>query len=136
VPQTAPTRLPRAPEGSQTGVSSTTGDITGAFRVGASGGRGRPVIPAGAAISAFPSPAAAAASAAFDAAMSQSAATFDTTLNRMVGQAAALAGALGLPADFTCPVCASQLVLRLSPEPGVENGVSGHFYCGRCTGPR
>lgn len=130
---------------SRTGVSQTgvdpargdTGDITTSFRVGAMPGRTRrPVIPASAAISTFSSPAAAAASAAFDAAMSQPAATFDVMLNRLVGQAAGLAGSLGLPADFLCPVCEAQLVLRLSPDPSTENGVRGHFYCGRCTGPR
>ncbi len=127
---------------SQTGADgargdASTGDITTSFRVGAMPGRGRrPVIPASAAISTFSSPAAAAASAAFDAAMSQPAATFDVMLNRLVGQAAGLAGSLGLPTDFLCPVCEAQLVLRLSPDPAVENGVHGHFYCGRCTGPR
>jgi transcription elongation factor Elf1 len=57
-------------------------------------------------------------------------------LNRLVGQTAQLAAALGLPTDFTCPICKSQLVLRLTPDPTEDNGVRGHFYCARCTGGR
>lgn len=58
---------------------------------------------------------------------------FDVVLNRMVGQSAALAQALGLPANFACPICAGQLVLRLEPDAQVEFGVQGNFFCPRCT---
>lgn len=138
ISRTGDSRGPASQAGAESSRGdATTGDITTSFPVGAMPGRTRrPVIPASAAISTFSSPAAAAASAAFDAAMSQPAATFDVMLNRLVGQAAGLAGSLGLPADFLCPVCEAQLVLRLSPDPSTENGVRGHFYCGRCTGPR
>ena len=45
---------------------------------------------------------------------------FDTVLNKMVGEASRLAQYLGLPHDFSCPVCRNTLILRLWPEPGQE----------------
>lgn len=59
--------------------------------------------------------------------------SFDTVLNKMVGEAGRLAAYLGLPADFSCPVCRSTLILRLWPDPGQEATVIGHFFCPGCT---
>ncbi len=59
---------------------------------------------------------------------------YNTVLNRMLGEAGRLAAALGLPVDFTCPVCRQQLVLRLWPDQEFEAGVRGHFWCPRCMG--
>jgi CheY-like chemotaxis protein len=58
---------------------------------------------------------------------------FDTVLNKMVGEASRLAQYLGLPHDFSCPVCRNTLILRLWPEPGQEATVVGHFFCPGCT---
>ena len=57
---------------------------------------------------------------------------FDVVLNRMVGQPGQLAAALGLPGDYSCPICTGSLVLRLEPDPSIEFGVRGHFFCPRC----
>lgn len=59
--------------------------------------------------------------------------TFDTVINRFVGEARRLADQLGLPPDFLCPVCGTQLVLRLSPDRDDPGGVRGHFVCSRCS---
>lgn len=59
--------------------------------------------------------------------------SFDTVLNKMVGEAGRLASYMGLPQDFSCPVCRNTLILRLWPEPGQEATVVGHFFCPGCT---
>ena len=59
--------------------------------------------------------------------------SFDTVLNKMVGEAGRLAAYMGLPHDFSCPVCRNTLILRLWPEPGQEATVVGHFFCPSCT---
>lgn len=60
--------------------------------------------------------------------------TFDVVLSRMVGQSAQLAQALGLAADYSCPICSGTLIMRAEPDPQVEFGIRGQFYCPRCTG--
>lgn len=57
---------------------------------------------------------------------------FDVMLQRMVGQAGPLAGALGLPEDFSCPDCSCPLMLRVEPDPAEKRAVRGRFYCPRC----
>ena len=34
-----------------------------------------------------------------------------------------------------CPVCRSQLVLKLWPDRRTDGGVTGHFFCPGCTQP-
>lgn len=58
--------------------------------------------------------------------------TFDVVLNRVVGQPSQLAAALGFRSDYSCPICAGPLVLRLRVDSGMEFGVRGHFYCPGC----
>lgn len=58
---------------------------------------------------------------------------FNTLLNKNFGEAGRLANSLGLPPDFTCPVCRGALVLRLWPDRATESGVVGHFFCPSCT---
>lgn len=58
---------------------------------------------------------------------------FDIVINRFVGEARQLADQVGVPPDYLCPVCSSQLVLRLSTDPRNPGGVKGHFLCSRCT---
>ena len=60
---------------------------------------------------------------------------FSTILNKNFGESAKLAAALGLPPDFSCPVCRSGLVLRLWVDASTDAGVTGHFFCPGCTQP-
>ena len=57
---------------------------------------------------------------------------YDVMLQRMVGQAIPLAGALGLPEDFSCPDCSCPLMLRVEPDAAEPRAVRGRFYCPRC----
>lgn len=121
--------------GSIGGTTMSPGQSIGAMRPARSVGGGGDDSPT-AAPAVPPTPAARSAlpaAASATVAPAQGGPPFDVALSRMVGQSGPLAQSLGLPGDYSCPICTGALILRLAPDPQVEFGVKGHFYCPRCT---